>query len=73
MSITFLASMPPIQSAVKVSGDGNGMRIQLDVPEKEMANAVELLALRGVVLRVTIEAESQQTERPKKRLTRFVQ
>jgi hypothetical protein len=53
--VTFLASLPPIQSAVKVSGNGDGMRVQLDIPESEMANAVEFLAMRGVVLRVTVE------------------
>ena len=52
---TFLATFPDIQSAIKIGRDG--MRIQLDVPESEMGSAVELLAWRGVVLRVTIEPE----------------
>lgn len=70
--ITFLASFPPIQSAIKVGQDG--MRLQLDVPETEMANAVELLALRGKVLRVTVEIETgQQEKKPKQHLTRFAQ
>lgn len=55
--ITFKASMPPIQSAVKISGNGDGMRIQLDIPEAEMVNAVRLLAMREKVLKVTIEVE----------------
>lgn len=67
---TFLASMPPIQSAVKVSGNGDGMRIQLDIPETEVPNAVDLLAMRGKVLRVTVEVE-QQESKPKQQLTRF--
>jgi hypothetical protein len=68
--IAFLASFPPIQSAIKVGQDG--MRIQLDIPETEMANAVELLALRNVVLKVTVEiAEKAKEEKPKKGLTRF--
>jgi len=41
-STTFLAAFPSIQSAIKVHGDGNGMRIQFDIPESEMANAAEL-------------------------------
>lgn len=53
--VTFLASFPPIQSAIKIGQDG--MRIQLDVPETEMGNAVELLAMRGIIVRVTIEPE----------------
>ena len=57
--ITFLASFPPIQSAIKI-GD-TGMRLQLDVPESEMAAAVQLIALRDVVLRVTVEPQETVT------------
>ena len=53
--ITFLASFPAIQSAIKV-GD-LGMRLQFDVPESEMAQAVRLIGLRDRVLRVTVEPE----------------
>lgn len=53
--VTFLASFPPIGSAIKVSGNGDGMRVQLDVPESEMANAVPVLAWREKRLRVTVE------------------
>lgn len=53
--ITFLATFPDIQSAIKVGRDG--MRLQLDVPESEMMQAIKLLALRDVVLRVEIRPE----------------
>ena len=53
--VMFLASFPPIQSAIKVGHDG--MRIQLDIPESEMARAVHLLTMRERVLRVTVEVE----------------
>jgi hypothetical protein len=56
-SIQFRASFPTIQSAIKITGDGGGMRIQLDIPESEMAQAVKLLVLRQVVLRVTVEQD----------------
>lgn len=56
--IAFLASFPPIQSAIKVGSDG--MRIQLDIPETEVPNAIDLLAMRGKVLRVTVEVENEQ-------------
>ena len=56
-SITFLASLPDIQSAVKVGQDT--MRVQFDIPETEKANAVPLLALFGVVLRVTVQVEHE--------------
>ena len=58
--ITFLASFPGIMSAIKVTGSGDGMRIQLDVPESEMGQAVGLLLLRECVLKVTIEREPDQ-------------
>ena len=54
--ITFLASFPAIQSAIKVYGDAQGMRVQLEIPESEMAEAVRLLVLRQHVFSVTIEA-----------------
>jgi hypothetical protein len=50
--IEFLASFPPIQSAIKRGQDG--MRIQLDIPESEMPNAVRLLALMSKRLRIRI-------------------
>lgn len=52
-TIQFLASLPPILSAIKVGQDG--MRVQLDISETEMGNAVRLVMMRGVVFRVTIE------------------
>ena len=55
--ITFLASIPPLQSAIQVHGGGDGMRVKLEIPESEMANAVELLTMRGVVLKVSVEVE----------------
>lgn len=57
--IVFLASFPPIQSAIKITGDNNGMRIQLDIPESEMANAVKLVALTQKTLRITIEVDER--------------
>lgn len=55
--IMFLASFPPIQSAIKIGEDG--ARIQLDIPESELSNALPLVAMRDMVLRVTVEPESQ--------------
>ena len=57
-SATFLATFPPIMSAIKIDGSGGGMRIQFDVPESEMGEAVKLLMWREVGLKVTIEPES---------------
>lgn len=59
-SITFLASFPTIQTAIKVAGDGSGMRIQLDIPETEMAEAIKLLLYRQCAIRVTVEPHEQE-------------
>lgn len=49
----FLATIPPIMSGIKAGGDG--MRVQFDIPESDMREAAKLLAMRGQVLRVTVE------------------
>jgi hypothetical protein len=53
--VVFRASFPPIQTAIRRDGSGGGMRISLDIPETEMAQAVMLLALVQERLLVTIE------------------
>ena len=57
----FLATFPPIQSAIKIGQDG--MRIQLDVPESEMAEAVKLLQWRDVVLCVKIAPDGSDSRK----------
>lgn len=59
--ITFLASFPAIQSAIKITGDGSGMRIVLDIPESEMSEAVKLMLYRQVPLRISVEVDKQST------------
>ena len=56
--VTFLCSIAPLQSAVQVTGDGNGLRLKIDVPESELNNALPLLAMRNEVLRVTVEVDA---------------
>ena len=51
----FVASFPPIQSAIKICGNNDGMRFQIDVPETEMGEAAKLIAMRGKRLVVTVE------------------
>jgi hypothetical protein len=60
--VTFRCAFPAVQSAVRVSGSG-GMRIQLDIPESELARAVDLLAWRQRVLVVTVRPEKKGGER----------
>lgn len=52
-SITFNASFPPIQSAIKISGS-DGARIQLDIPQTDMEAVAALLGLTGCRLKVTV-------------------
>ena len=54
---SFLAAFPSIQTALKIHGNGNGMRIQLDIPESEMGEAAKLLLWRQRVLRIRVEPE----------------
>lgn len=52
---TFRASFPAIQSAIKIYGNEEGARIQLEIPESDMHEAVKLLTMRGMGLTVTVE------------------
>ena len=56
---SFLAAFPAIQSAIKIYGDLQGMRLQFDVPESEMGEAIKLLMWRECILKVTIEPEAK--------------
>ena len=58
--VSFLASFPPIQSAIKVGQDG--ARVQFDIPESEMPAIVRLMLMRGVVLRITVEVEDGEAQ-----------
>lgn len=55
--VTFLATIRPIQSALSVSGNNDGARLVLDIPETELPAIARLLLLRGVVLKVTVEED----------------
>jgi hypothetical protein len=52
----FRASIPPIMSGIKTGGDG--MRVQFDIPESDIGEAVKLLAMRGQRLFVIVEIEN---------------
>jgi len=62
-SATFRAAFPSIQSAIKVYGDKQGMRVQLDIPESDMSAALSLLLWRERVLEVTVRPADD--DRPK--------
>lgn len=62
-TVTFRAAFPPIQSAIKVYGDKQGMRVQLDIPESEMGKALSLLMWRECVLEVTVRPQRERDAR----------
>ena len=48
--IVFRATFPPIMSAFKRSGSGDGLRVQIDIPEVDVDDAIALMALTQCVL-----------------------
>lgn len=60
MELTFRASLPPIQSAIKLDGQG-GARIQLDVPEEDKGAVLVLSTMteRVFVVRINDEWERE--------------
>ncbi len=60
--IIFKAAMPAIQTALRISGDGNGARLLLDIPEIEMEAVAALLAMRREELIVTVQRATQVEE-----------
>ena len=55
--VTFRATIPPVESAIKVAGDG-GARMIMDISEQDLLGFLPALALRGKVLRVTLEDDN---------------
>ena len=43
--IEFIASLPPIMSAISIDGLGNGARIKIDVSRKYLKEIIELQLL----------------------------
>lgn len=58
--ISFIASLPPIQSAIQLNGL-DGARIKLDVPENEMPEVMKLVLLKSKAFRVTITQEKEKS------------
>jgi len=46
-SFSFTASLPPIQSAISVSGQWDGARVKLDIPQSELEGNPEAPAAGG--------------------------
>lgn len=54
-TISFRGYLPPIQSAITFSGNGDGARVKIDIPGSDIPEALKLLALTGKAFKVTIE------------------
>lgn len=50
----FVATLPPIASAVSVHGQGDGCRVKLDVPASDTVEVLKLAMIPGVALRVVV-------------------
>ena len=59
-SVSFVASLPAIQSALSISGTGDGARIKLDIPQSD-ADVIPLIQIyfSGKAFRVTLELEEE--------------
>ena len=54
LKIEFIASLPPIQGAIQLDGQGDGGRIKLDVPRTDVQALLDLQKLTGKRLKVQI-------------------
>ena len=53
-SVSFTASIPPIETAIKIHGDG-GARLILDIAESDLGAFLPAFAMRGKRLKVILE------------------
>ena len=53
--IEFIASLPPITSAIQINGLGDGALIKLELPATEIYSIVQLQLYAGKIFKVTIE------------------
>jgi hypothetical protein len=53
--IEFIASLPPIMSAISIDGLGDGARIKLDISRKYLKEIIQLQLLAGQSFKVIIE------------------
>jgi len=60
--IEFLAYLPPIQTALTISGDGDLLRIKLDCNLSVSPDAARLLIMTGKRLKVTVEELTAEIE-----------
>jgi hypothetical protein len=62
--VTFTASIPPIETAIKIHGDG-GARLILDIAEDCLAEFLAAFSMRGKILKVTLKETNSDGIRSK--------
>ena len=60
--ISFLASLPPIQSAIQIHGAGDGFLVKFDVPLSDRMEMMKLACCDNQTFRVTVEVEDGSKE-----------
>jgi hypothetical protein len=60
--LEFIASLPPIQSAIMLDGNGDGARVKMDIPASDVG-AVLLLQhhFSGKTFKVTVEVDGSRS------------
>ena len=58
---SFIGTIAPLQTAITISSDG-GWRVKIDIPANQEGAALELLTMRGKVLKVTVEEAGQNDD-----------
>ena len=53
--IEFIASLPPIMSAINIDGLGDGARVKIDISRKYIQEVIKLQLLAGQSFKVIIE------------------
>jgi hypothetical protein len=55
MKIEFIASLPPIQSAISLDGMGDGGRVKLDISRQYAMELLQLQQMSGKQIKITAE------------------
>lgn len=71
LKFSFVASLPAIQSAIKIDGSGDGARIQIEIPGTELEAIIKMQVLCGKSFKVTVE-ETEDAEFNKKKGIKYI-
>lgn len=60
--ITFIAAISQTASALKFTGNGQGAKVQFDIPETDLLAALKLTQFREMALEITIRVAQQANQ-----------